>query len=160
MSSSAARARKSNATQLMKLFSELRAAMASDTKDVVSDLLKKAEDQMSHFKQAQEECLAEMTDEEQKQALMDSYSTMASAYNDFKEDGDEWLDQFQRREIEEERADLQRMMEAIKRERQLLKEEKEQRRIRHMAATSTMSPNPFDTTSTDDSGRDDGGARN
>ena len=134
-----------------KMCAELRASTATGTKEAVSCLLNKLEEQFEGFKQAHVECLAE-TDEEQHPAMIELYNSLAGELNGVKSETSDWLkDQEEKEEekrnaFEEERAELQKMLEEIRRERQLLRNEQSKQ---HASATSTVSPPASDAASTD-----------
>ena len=134
-----------------KMCAELRASTATGTKEAVSGLLSRLEDQFELFKQAHVECLSE-ADENQQEALIELYNELATELAGVKSETTDWLkeqeekEQEKRNAFEEERAELQKMLEEIRRERQLLRNEQSKQ---HASATSTVSPPPSDAASTD-----------
>ena len=78
-----------------KMCAELRASTATGTKEAVSCLLNKLEEQFEAFKQ---ECLAEGKNDEQA-AMIDLYDSMAGELNGVKSETSDWLkDQEQKEE--------------------------------------------------------------
>ena len=143
--------------------------MASGTKDAVSDLLKKAEDQFVQFKDAHVESLSEVTDEEQKAILLENYESYATEFNGVKDETNTWLQQREEQrklDLEKEREELRLMLEQIRQERELMRQEAERQRPTaadataaavdataaavDAAATSTGSPPPSETNDQDD----------